>query len=57
MNIYTVLAIVGVVALVGYYSTAAFIVATTGSTAGIADLAKGAARILAALLGSSANEE
>lgn len=57
VNLFTVLAIVGVVAVVGYYSTAAFIVAKTGSTAGIADLGKGAARILSVLLGRGADEE
>ncbi|WP_342314730.1 hypothetical protein LIX17_26165 (plasmid) [Mycobacterium avium subsp. hominissuis] len=49
MNIWTTIAIVGVVAIVGYYMTAAFIVARTGSTAGIGDLARGAAQIITAL--------
>lgn len=49
MNIWTTTAIVGVVAIVGYYLTAAFIVARTGSSAGIGDLAQGAAQIITAL--------
>ncbi|BBN50938.1 hypothetical protein JPH1_54130 (plasmid) [Mycobacterium avium subsp. hominissuis] len=57
VNIYTALAIVGVVAVLGYYCTAAFIVAKTGSTAGITDLGKGAARILGALVNHNANKD
>ncbi|GAB7065988.1 hypothetical protein JCM12141A_02770 [Mycolicibacterium hodleri] len=49
MNIWATIAIVGVVAIVGFYLTAVFIVARTGSTAGIGDLGRGAAEIVAAL--------
>lgn len=49
MNIWATIAIVGAVAIVGFYLTAVFIVAKTGSTAGIADLGRGAAEIVAAL--------
>ena len=52
MNIWATIAIVGVVAIVGYYLTAAFIVAKTGSTAGIGDLARGAVQIVTALFSS-----
>lgn len=49
MDIVTAVVIVGLVVIVGFYLTAAFIVSRTGSTAGISDLGKGAARILRAL--------
>lgn len=51
MSISTAVMIVGTVALVGYFLTAAYIVHRTGSTAGISVLARGTASILRALLG------
>lgn len=57
MKIRTTIALVGAVALVGYYLTAAFIVARTGSTAGISDLARGAAQIITALLCGGDNSQ
>lgn len=50
MNITTAVMIVGIVAIVGFFLTAAYIVDRTGSTAGISDLARGTASILRALL-------
>jgi hypothetical protein len=46
VNIVTATMILGIVAVVGYYLTTAFIVHRTGTTAGITDLAHGTARIL-----------
>lgn len=57
MNIYTAITIVGVVTITGYYTTAAYIVAKTGTTNGITQLANGAARILRALLGRTGDDE
>lgn len=57
MNIWTTIAIIGVVAIVGYYLTAAFIVARTGSSAGIGDLARGAAQIISALFSWDGDNE
>ncbi|MBY0291300.1 MAG: hypothetical protein K2X52_29795 [Mycobacteriaceae bacterium] len=51
MKIVTATMVLGIVAIVGYYLTAAFIVHQTGTTAGVLDLAHGAALILRALLG------
>lgn len=49
VNIVTAVMIVGLVSIVGFYLTAAFIVARTGSSTGISDLGQGAARILRVL--------
>jgi hypothetical protein len=51
VKIVTATMVLGIVAIVGYYLTAAFIVHQTGTTAGVLDLAHGAALILRALLG------
>lgn len=48
--------ITAAVAIVGFYATAAFIVAKTGSTEGISDLGKSVARIIRALFVISDDE-
>ncbi|EHB48882.1 hypothetical protein MycrhDRAFT_5723 [Mycolicibacterium rhodesiae JS60] len=49
--------IIAVVAIVGFYLTAAFIVAKTGSTEGLADLGKAAAAILRVLFSKPGGDQ
>ena len=46
-----VVAIIGVVAITGFYVLAAYIVRTTGKTAGIADIGRAVGAIITALTG------
>lgn len=51
MSTTTAAVLIGAVALVGFYLLAAYIVYTTGTTAGIADIGRTIAAIVSALIG------